>query len=109
VSIEQASAEIASDETESGKEPFLWKTAILYVLLVVGMFVTPVLLFAFVILFIYWGFVSIMLRETNLVEPVKRETHPVMYWLLVGLWFFYAAWCTYGCIVETYKMITGQQ
>ena len=101
--------QLASDAAEAGKEPFLWKTAVLYVLLVVGIFVPPVMLLAFTILFVYWACVSIMLRETNLVEPVKRETHPVMYWLLVGFWFFFAAWCTYGCIMETYKMIAGSQ
>jgi len=109
VTTELERAEIAPDAAESGKEAFLWKTAFLYVLLVVGMFVPPVMLFAFVILFVYWGCVSIMLRETSLIEPVKRETHPVMYWLLVGLWFCFAAWSIYGCIMETYQMITGQQ
>jgi len=90
VTTELETAEIVADGTEPGKEAFLWKTAVLYVLLVVGMFMPPVMFFAFVILFVYWGTVSIMLRETSLVEPVKRETHPVMYWLLVSLWFFFA-------------------
>jgi hypothetical protein len=104
---EQGTAEITAEEVGAEKEPFLWKTAVLFVLLVVGMFMPLVMFFAFAILFIYWACVSIMLRETSLVEPVRRDTHPVMYWLLVGLWFFFAVWSIYGCIMETSQMIPG--
>ncbi len=106
---EPKSAEIGFDEAKAGKEPFLWKTAVLFVLLVVGIFVPPVMLFAFFVLFVYWSYVSLMVRETNLIEPVRRETHPVMYWVLIGLYVFFAGWCAYGFVMESYRMIAGSQ
>lgn len=44
----------------------------------------------FGILFVVWGVIDIMNKSTHLLEPITRQANPVLYWIIILMWFFFA-------------------
>ena len=38
------------------------------------------------LLFIYWGATAIMARETYLLQPIRRDDDPAIFWIICALW-----------------------
>lgn len=46
----------------------------------------------FTLLFVIQIIFSIMAGKVEYVEEIKKSEHPVLYWLVIGIWIFLAAY-----------------
>ena len=78
----------ASNQTSSA-QPWPWKT-----LLGLGLIIIELLLQTGIIsglFMLLWAIIGINSKQTYILEVLRRELHPILYWFTIHLWLLLAA------------------
>jgi hypothetical protein len=44
------------------------------------------------LLFLYWAVPNVFTGEAFLVEPIKRSSNPVLFWIITVMWAGFGVW-----------------
>lgn len=62
-----------------------WKTLIALVLVLIASKFD--LLFVWGVFCFFWGIENIRLKEAYFVERIERSVNPILYWIIISIWF----------------------
>lgn len=65
-----------------------WKTLIALAMIYIAIFFNQMWLIG--LLFLFWTFESLKNRRAYIIEDIKREENPILYWIIVVTWFLVA-------------------
>ncbi len=102
--IEAPSTEEISDQSQMVP----WKSLVALVCIVVGIILN--LYWVWGILFIVWVINDLRNGWTYLLDIIQRKTHPLLYWIIVSLWFFLGVWIIFfSPIAYVYNLADSAQ
>ena len=52
------------------------------------------------VLFLIWTLPALKSRRADFIEPIHRDTQPLLYWALVGTWIILSLWLILGSFVD---------
>ena len=52
------------------------------------------------VLFLIWTLPALKSRRADFIEPIHRDTQPLLYWALVGTWIILSLWLILGSFID---------
>lgn len=62
-----------------------WPTIVVIVILLTALYMRWQWIWG--VFFLFWTFEGIRNKESYIVQPIRRDEDPIVYWILIATWF----------------------